>query len=229
MNRIPTDVISKEEQEKIIEENIDLPQILVNKKLRSYNKTLDQDSLISAGMFGLVRGAKRWDPDKAANARSYLSKWVEAEIIKEIYNSRNVHIPFNRINAVTKAKNSGTETDVCVPRELSIMTDRGTTGDGSYFVATATGVDYQTHKTNASQDISKEDKDSLMQIMNNSSLSSIEHQALIHRFGLCGEFAKTLREIAEMTGYTTMGIQKAEQRAINKMRINKDFIEEFIE
>ena len=52
----------------------------------------------------------------------------------------------------------------------------------------------------------------------NSNLSEIERVIILHRFGLEGNQPKTLAEISALTGYTAMGIQKAEKRALLKLR-----------
>ena len=59
----------------------------------------------------------------------------------------------------------------------------------------------------------------------NSNLSEIERVIISHRFGLEGYEPKTLAEIGALTGYTSMGVQKAEKRAIGKLKNNELFQE----
>ena len=59
----------------------------------------------------------------------------------------------------------------------------------------------------------------------NSNLSKIERIIILHRFGLEGQEPETLAEIGALTGYTPMGVQKAEKRAIGKLKDNELFKE----
>ena len=58
-----------------------------------------------------------------------------------------------------------------------------------------------------------------------SNLSEFEKLIIAHRFGLSGNEPKTLAEISALTGYTPMGVQKAEKRAIVKLKDNELFKE----
>ena len=49
-------------------------------------------------------------------------------------------------------------------------------------------------------------------------LTPIEKTTISHRFGLEDNEPKTLAEISALTGYTAMGIQNAEKRALLKLR-----------
>ena len=60
-----------------------------------------------------------------------------------------------------------------------------------------------------------------------SNLSKIERVIISHRFGLKGDEPKTLAEISALTGYTPMGVQKAEKRAIGKLK-NNELIQELV-
>ena len=51
--------------------------------------------------------------------------------------------------------------------------------------------------------------------------------AIRYRFGLEGGEPKTLSEISALTGYTAMGIQKAEKRALGKLK-KDDLFKELI-
>ena len=63
--------------------------------------------------------------------------------------------------------------------------------------------------------------------LDNSSLTEIELTAIRYRFGLEGGEPKTLSEISALTGYTAMGIQKAEKRALGKLK-KDDLFKELI-
>lgn len=70
-------------------------------------------------------------------------------------------------------------------------------------------------------------KDHISFALDNSSLTEIELTAIRYRFGLEGGEPKTLSEISALTGYTAMGIQKAEKRALGKLK-KDDLFKELI-
>ena len=65
-------------------------------------------------------------------------------------------------------------------------------------------------------------KDHVEFAINQSTLSSLERAVIIHRFGLCGEFEKTLEETAKITSElgvcTAMGVKKVQDRALFKLQ-----------
>ena len=86
-------VLSKSEEEKIIEENLWLVDFVAKK----YRHLADYNDLVSAGHFGLVRGLRKYDPSRG-KASTYLVHWVRASILECLYENRNVHVPWNKIN-----------------------------------------------------------------------------------------------------------------------------------
>ena len=83
----------------------------------------------------------------------------------------------------------------------------------------------------SSYDIHIQDNQELSDHVNfaikNSNLSKIEKIIISHRFGLEGHEPKTLAEIGALTGYTPMGVQKAEKRALGKLK-NNELIQELV-
>ena len=70
-------------------------------------------------------------------------------------------------------------------------------------------------------------KDHIHFAIENSDLTEIEKTTISYRFGLEGFEPKTLSEISALTGYTAMGIQKAEKRALVKLQ-NHDLFKELL-
>jgi len=224
-DKLPKNIISKEEQEKIITNNIDLPRILAFSLIKQKkNRNLDADSLISAGNEGMLSGAERYDPEKAASPRTYLQYWAKAKMLEAIRENRNVHIPANVISEVTNKRFNNNNSIVSVHKEYSLDIEKSDEGIESSI--SADKIQYSIANTN-SLDIF--DKESLRRIISNCSLSSLEREVINARFGLTETEPKTLKEISEAFGYTIMGIQKAEKRALKKIRDSKEFIEAFVE
>jgi|SaaInl8_200m_RNA_FD_contig_101_119229_length_903_multi_3_in_0_out_0_2 RNA polymerase sigma factor (sigma-70 family) len=211
-------ILTKQEQHEIVVANIDLSAIIAS-KFRGY---CDFDEMTSAGNLGLVEGAERYDPDKGAAPRSYLSRWVFAYIMKYIYENRSVHIPANKINQVI-AQNRGVEFDVefSIPPEVSFnkFSDEGDGGESDRHFSNR--LEFEAVKLEGIFTEADELTEHVEHMIANASLSSIEEEAIIHRFGLRGKERKTLKEIASASGYTEMGIHKAEKRALQKLKLSE--------
>lgn len=219
--------ISAEEQEKMIKENLDLPAIIANKHRQSYP---DIDELISCGMMGLVKGAAGFNPNnsKGASPRTYLSLWVNAGIMKALYEKRHVHVPWNKINAVIKSNREGTTLDFELPREVNLNRYDNDGSDNSGKEVKANMRDKIESKVSCGLIQEREEvelREYIEFAIDNSALSALEYNTIVHRYGLKGEDSKTLEQVGEMLGLTAMGIKKAQDRALNKLR-KADYIKE---
>ena len=212
------------EQEKIIKENLDLPAIYAAK----YRHLMDYYELHSAGNMGLVEGARKFNPTKSS-ARYYLGMWVNARVMNVLYENRSVHVPFNKINEVIKQNKADfeeAEINVVLPREVSFNKDGDDVAESGCkrdkLEADALKASGDTTSVEA-----EELKEHIEYMIVNASLSSIEEEALVHRYGLRGQEKKTLKELASLSGYTEMGVLKAQTRALKKLRDCPAFMEVF--
>ena len=211
--------MTKEEQDQTIEENLWLVEFVA----RKYKDRADWSDMVSAGRFGLVRGITKYDPDKS-KASTYLIHWVRAEILKCLYEDRNVHVPWNRINKYIKQKGDANFADGIYPRyEISLDTRAQASsadwdGDGN-----SDGVEFQSSLSSEFINRMADDETSehVLHLLENSKLSEKEKEVIVPRFGLHGEESKTLKQIGQLLGYTAMGIQKIEKKGIAKLSKNK--------
>ena len=226
--------MTKEEREDLIKKNM----WVVDHFIKDYKHLMPYSELKSAGLYGLVRGVDKYDPTKGTKVSTYVRHWVKAEVLSSLYENRNVHIPWNRINDYMKAINDD-EMFASLTGHAHAITrnDRSTKEHQKMIPTFEISLDRRKHDPDSNDNGSdhielqsslsstdlhikenKELQDHLNFALDNSDLTNIEKVTLSYRFGLDGDEPKTLREIGALTGYTTMGIQKAEKRALGKLR-----------
>ena len=226
--------MTKEERENLIKKNM----WVVDHFIKDYKHLMSYSELKSAGLYWLIKGVDRYDPTRGTKVSTYVRHWVKAEVLSSLYENRNVHIPWNRINDYMKAINDD-EMFASLTGHAHAITrnDRSTKEHQKMIPTFEISLDRRKHDPDSNDNGSdhielqsslsstdlhikenKELQDHLNFALDNSDLTNIEKVTLSYRFGLDGDKPKTLREIGALTGYTTMGIQKAEKRALGKLR-----------
>tara|TARA_Y100000361_G_scaffold153004_1_gene173769 strand:+ start:253 stop:945 length:693 start_codon:yes stop_codon:yes gene_type:complete len=227
----------------MIEENM----WVVEHVIKDYKHLMQYNDLKSAGLYGLIRGIDKYREGKGAKPSTYARHWVKAEVLSTLYENRNVHIPWNKINDYIKeakeedifANLSGSSRAISQQRratkkhrdmlpQFEISLDsQGQRGDPDAREGQSDSIELQSSLSSVDLHIkeNQELKDHINFALNNSTLTEIELVAIKYRFGLEGDEPKTLSEISALTGYTAMGIQKAEKRALNKLKKDKLFKE----
>jgi len=220
---------------------------VVEHVIKDYKHLMQYNDLKSAGLYGLIRGIDKYREGKGAKPSTYARHWVKAEVLSTLYENRNVHIPWNKINDYIKevkeediyANLSGSSRAISQQRratkkhrdmlpqfEIS-LDNHGQRGDPDAREGQSDSIELQSSLSSVDLHIkeNQELKDHINFALNNSTLTEIELVAIKYRFGLEGDEPKTLSEISALTGYTAMGIQKAEKRALNKLKKDKLFKE----
>ncbi len=227
----------------MIEENM----WVVEHVIKDYKHLMQYNDLKSAGLYGLIRGIDKYREGKGAKPSTYARHWVKAEVLSTLYENRNVHIPWNKINDYIKdvkeediyANLSGSSRAISRQRratkkhrdmlpQFEISLDKHEQrGDPDAREGQTDSIELQSSLSSVDLHIkeNQELKDHINFALNNSTLTEIELVAIKYRFGLEGDEPKTLSEISALTGYTAMGIQKAEKRALNKLKKDKLFKE----
>ena len=211
---------------------------VVDHFIKDYKHLMSYSELKSAGLYGLIKGVDRYDPTRGTKVSTYVRHWVKAEVLSSLYENRNVHIPWNRINDYMKAINDDKMFASLTGHAHAITRNDRSTKEHQKMIPTfEISLDRRKHDPDSNDNGSdhielqsslsstdlhikenKELQDHLNFALDNSDLTNIEKVTISYRFGLDGDEPKTLREIGALTGYTTMGIQKAEKRALGKQR-----------
>lgn len=219
MNRVKQNIISKEEQDQIVISNTTMVRQEAFKFARKFTGTgLTIADFISAGNVGLVEGAKRYDPSKG-KASNYVRWWIKAKMIATAYERKSIHVPWNKINKIIAAQKIDDVNNLSfqIPQVISLNKNVGSS-DGERSTDSLEFESMSISGGGFDNYAKKELKDHIEYTLNNCSLSSIEKDTIIHRFGLLGNEPKTLAEVALLKGYSAMGIMKAEKRAFNKLK-----------
>ena len=234
--------MTKQERDTMIEENM----WVVEHVIKDYRHLMQYSELKSAGLYGLIRGIDKYREGKGTKPSTYARHWVKAEVLSTLYENRNVHIPWNKINDYIKeAKDDDMYASLTGHAHAMSQRQRATKKHKKMMPQFEVSLDSQVNsgdKEGKSDNIElrsslssvdlhiKENqdlKDHISFALDNSSLTEIELTAIRYRFGLEGGEPKTLSEISALTGYTAMGIQKAEKRALGKLK-KDDLFKELI-
>lgn len=219
---------TSKERDRIIVENMHL----VPKVASEYRDYMSMDQLISAGNEGLIVGVDKFDPTRGFQVSTYVVWWIRQRILKELYENRNVRLPFSQINEFLKDKEnennrfggkSKVKMEVSLDTKASNMhvddnsdDDRSQNNRGALenmFASSVTGDFLASVET-------KEFKDHMKLAIDTSNLSGIERSVVTHYFGLDGCEPKTLRELGDLLGKTHTGVMKIRDRSLLKMKKN---------
>ena len=227
----------------MIEENM----WVVEHVIKDYRHLMQYNDLKSAGLYGLIQGIDKYREGKGTKPSTYARHWVKAEVLKSLYENRNVHIPWNKINDyIRETKEDEMFSSVSGSGRATSQSLRKTKSHQKMIPQFEISLDTRTNTEEATQGRSdnielqsslssadlhikekQELKDHIHFAIENSDLTEIEKTTISYRFGLEGFEPKTLSEISALTGYTAMGIQKAEKRALVKLQ-NHDLFKELL-
>jgi DNA-directed RNA polymerase specialized sigma subunit len=221
--------ISIKERNKLIIEN----EWIVNTVAKKYSsmRNIDIEDLKSNARLFMFNGFNTFKEGKR-KLSSHLFDWAKAGALAYLYENRTVHIPWNKINAQHQINKEGGD-EKLYHETLSLdfksteFENEGSNNDGiqldsilqNSISGNPTEVYIDSEITEHVQWVVNEDCD----------LSPIEHFTIVHRFGLNGNDPQTQTYIASLTAqpeiteklgrsYSVMGINKAEKRAIEKLR-----------
>jgi len=228
-----------DERNKIILEN----EWVINTIMKPYYHLngIDLDDMRQQARLYMFDGIETYDKGKNTKISTHLYSWARAGALAYLYENRNVHIPWNRINDQIKVnkevsrynKNRYVENEVSLDRFNENSASKGETTHGRGDRLQKQVLDSITaDPINIYGDF--ELREHVEYVINKDGLlSNIERFTIIHRMGLMGEEPKTQEAIASLTSndsvkeflgrkYTTMGINKAERRAKEKLRVDSD-------
>ena len=202
--------MSKSKRDQMIEENM----WVVEHVIKDYRHLMQYSELKSAGLYGLIRGIDKYREGKGTKPSTYARHWVKAEVLSTLYENRNVHIPWNKINDYIKeAKDDDMYASLSGHAHAMSQRQRATKKHKKMMPQFEVSLDSQVNsgdKEGKSDNIElrsslssvdlhiKENqdlKDHISFALDNSSLTEIELTAIRYRFGLEGGEPKTLSEI----------------------------------
>ncbi len=226
----------KEALKKLIKHNLKFV-VSMAKKYRNFGVPfLD---LINEGNLGLIKAAKKFDPDKNIKFISYASWWIKQSIIKFLTEqSTPVKIPIkarNRNRKIDSIKNKYKEEFNQYPENREIMKESGLSEkelrNAEFTKLSFDSLDQSINDNNDATllDLISENKESLeekhirqdlIEEVNNylSSLSERDQDIIRLRYGLYDGKPRTLREIGEKYNISKERVRQLENKIIAKLK-----------
>lgn len=245
------------EKEKIRNDIVNANLKLVVYVAKRYAYGRDMMDLIQEGTIGLMRGVDMFDLEKGYKFSTYAHWWIRQSITRYIGNSsRMVRIPIHlveKIRKIEKAKKKliVEQEDVTADAiskitgiepsqvenlrryEKDVISLDTPIGEEEHGEET-TFLDFVVDKGQNPEREAMEScrHDFIMNVIEEALPTEREREIIILRFGLNGERAKTLEEIAEIYGVTRERIRQIEGKSLRKIRFKlmkrgagRDYIE----
>lgn len=231
------------ERQQLIEDHMHL----VPKVAWKYRQIMSLDELVAAGNIGLIRGVDKYDPNRGYKVSTYVVNWIRAEILAALYENRNVHIPWNKINKAIRRRSDLQCYSTRPPNEKFqetphqedlVKVEMSLDKKPSHFYADFSEDDENPYRQSIelssslsaetlTQINNQELRDHLFVAMEAAGLSKPEQLSLVYRFGLNDDGPMSLQQIANRINYTRMGVHKLQKRALAKLK-NSSLITELL-
>ena len=204
------------------------------------NQGLTLNDLINEGNLGLIKAGKRFDPSKGFKFISYAVWWIRQSIMQALVEqSRMVRLPLNKVDAYQKLYRALGKFLQEFERQPSARELAEVTGlkvkdvrellslGGRHISMDAPSANDEDSSTMLDLLPSKEgnpDNELLSESLNNEILNvlsvlSPREAGIVHDFyGLDGNSALSLEEIAEKNGLTRERVRQIKERALRRLR-----------
>lgn len=205
--------------------------------------------LIAEGNLGLLKGVKRFDPDKGGKLSTYAAWWIKQHIKRALSNQgKTIRLPVHAIDKIAKINRikrilgqalGRDATDDEVAEELGTETSKITSllrmANSTLSLDAPMGDDNDTcvgeliKDPNAIDPLNAATKESDLEQLDGllERLSPRERLVIEARYGLNGTTAQTLEEVGELLKVTRERVRQIQNKALEKMqgRIGKKEIQ----
>lgn len=155
-----------------------------------YKGSADSDDLISIGSIGLMKAVKSFDYTKGNSFSTYASRCIENEILM-MFRAEKKHLQTVSLEDAIGSDKEGNEVNL-----LDVL-------------ASTEDVSLLAEKNMLKQ---------AMQELVEKSLNQREQKIICMRFGLCGYFPHTQKEVAKKLGITRSYISRLEKKALLQLK-----------
>ena len=223
--------------------NVRFPMYIASRKFSSViNQSISYGDLVQEGAMGLYHSIDRFDPDKGNRFVTYACFWVYQYINRFVENNRaTIRVPVHAQSNYRKLKKSLAESwnpDEINEQFSEVLSEYGPNSQ-EFLTFRCMMIQSINKKINENGD-SKNDESELIDFIPDSTsvseivdrdflseeldkqikerLSEREYFVLKHRFGLAGEYPKTLEKTGALLGVTRERIRQIENKALRKLR-----------
>lgn len=219
--------------DKLVTHNLGLVNKIVDKfPLRNASCTFED--LFQEGVAGLIHGIRKFDPARGYRLSTYVYNWISVYVRRYYQNhGRTVRVPIHmsmknynltrQIEDLTEQLGrtpTQSEIDKVNGNANKITTAMSSIVSLNQLTDSDSGRDYSdrfvSYDPSESFDTTQDAETLLSQVK--PLVSARDYQILIRRFGLDGDSALTLSEIADEYGITRARVHQIENRVLNKLR-----------
>lgn len=219
--------------DKLVTHNLGLVNKIVDKfPLRNASCTFED--LFQEGVAGLIHGIRKFDPARGYRLSTYVYNWISVYVRRYYQNhGRTVRVPihmsmknYNLTRQIEELTNqlgrtpTQSEIDKVNGNANKITTAMSSIVSLNQLTDSDSGRDYSdrfvSYDPSESFDTNQDAETLLSKVK--PLVSDRDFQILIRRFGLDGDTALTLSEIAEEYGITRARVHQIENRVLNKLR-----------
>ncbi len=234
----------KDARKKLIESNL---RFVVNVAKYYRGRGLDMEDLVNEGNIGLMNSIRRYDPKTGFHFLTYAVWWIRQSITKALYEkSRNIPLPMNKFYALNNirkqvdylspsknmkevsknnqtieqlAKNLGLEKSIVLElinlEEDTLSLDYPLDKESSFSLIDS--LEDNLSPSSENQTINNIAGEEIQDILKEY-LTPKEKKIIEERFGLNGEFPKSLNEIGLEFNIHKERIRQIEEKALKKLK-----------
>ena len=214
-------------------------RLVLNLAGRFHNASLTYDDLVQEGIFGLIKAADRYDPQRGTRFATFAVWWIRQAIGRAIANlGRSVRLPVNRVYKISQIKRIAAQMAQQTGNEplIEILAQSAGVSAG----AAAEFLQDGQEVVSLDAPLAEDDRSAVERLADESAVDpeeSVSHTGLKQiiekslarldereaeilrlRFGLSGGEAQPLRAIASEWQMSPEGVRQIGERALSRLR-----------